>query len=224
LQRRLELRALRDVKRILADAGLRRATNILTVGSSYQLIHGVADHLPGAHASVSLGGLLSSHFHKYFDPVFRFDFCLCDITADGLPSLQKIVDAVRPFLDAGGTIVAIHRMPEGKVRSGDFNSLPVKSVRILLARPPIGIHLLRALIISARSLGLMRVKKWILRRASAASEELISRTIAQLWHLVATDLAWRSVTIVLRGLFQQVPEQRSDKKPLLVLARVLRLS
>jgi hypothetical protein len=104
-------------------------------------------------------------------------------------------------------------MPEGKVRPGDFNSLPVKSVRIL----PIGIHLLRALIISARSLGLMRVTKWILRRTSAASEERISRTIAQLWHFVATDSVWRSVTIVLHGLFEQVPEQRSDKKPLLVL-------
>jgi hypothetical protein len=31
----------------------------------------------------------------------------------------------------------------------------------------------------------------------------------------ATDSGWRSATIVLRGLLEQVPEQRSDKKLLL---------
>jgi hypothetical protein len=87
----------------------------------------------------------------------------------------------------------------------------VKSIRILQTHPPIGVHLLRAVIISARFLGLVRLTKWIVRRTSPASEERILRTIGQLWHLVATDLAWRSVTIVLHGLLEQVPEQHSGK-------------
>src|SRR5262249_12999601 len=94
---------LRHMRRIVADAGARGDRKFLTIGNRGNMIHGLTDHLPGIHASVSIEGALSPNFSKFFDPALKFDVCLCDLTPAGFEALQKITDVVKPMMSPGGT-------------------------------------------------------------------------------------------------------------------------
>ncbi len=171
--------ALRHLRRIVADAGFRGSRNFLTIGSRANLIHGLADYLPGVHASVSVEGALSPNFCKFFDPKLKFDVCICDLTPAGFQVLKKITDAVKPIMSAGGTIAALEFNSDPHVRADDFGFVTPQSIRLYHARSSVIFRVLRFFFICARVFGLGRLYRsaliWILENVPNAKKTSLAR-------------------------------------------------
>src|SRR5262249_6705821 len=193
---------LRHMRRIVADASVRGDRNFLTVGSRGNMIHGLADHLPGIHVMVSFAGSLSPNFFKFSDPALKFDLCLCDLTPAGFEVLQKITDVVKPMMSPGGTIAVLEFNASLEVRAEDFGYVAARSVSLHHARSSVIFHVLHFFITCARAFGLGRLYRgglrWILQNVPSARKTGLARRALELLAGTGRPFPWTSLTVEFR--------------------------
>src|SRR5262249_16350931 len=186
----------------VADASVRGDRNFLTVGSRGNMIHGLADHLPGIHASVSVEGALSPNFFKFFDPALKFDVCLCDLTPAGFEVLQKITNVVKPMMSSGGTIAALEFNASLEVRAEDFGFVTAQSVSLHRARSSVIFRVLHFFITCGRAFGLGRLYRgglrWILQNVPSARKTGLARRALGLLTGTGRPFPWTSLTVEVR--------------------------
>lgn len=94
---------LRHLVRLVDGATEHGARNVLMVGRG--AADGIADHLPGMHAQLSLADTVGANLDKTFDQRPDFDLCICSLTIPESSSIPKIIRAVTPYMRVGGKII-----------------------------------------------------------------------------------------------------------------------
>src|SRR5262249_25903307 len=94
---------LRYLVRLVDRSAEQGARNVLMVGSS--VADGIADHLPGAHARLSLAQVIGKDLDQAFEQRPEFDLCICSLTIPEASSIAQIVRAVTPYMGVGGRII-----------------------------------------------------------------------------------------------------------------------
>ena len=94
---------LRHLVRLVDRAAENGARNVLIVGAG--VADGIADHLPGVHARLSLAETLARNLDKAFDHRAAFDLCICSLTIPESSSVPEIIKAVTPHMRIGGRII-----------------------------------------------------------------------------------------------------------------------
>jgi hypothetical protein len=100
--------SLRHLVRVVDEATARGARNVLVVGSGDGFIDGIADHVPGLHAVVSLSDLKTGNLLRAFDRPPQFDLCICKLESAELAAFSTLIGLLRPVMSKGGTIVGFH--------------------------------------------------------------------------------------------------------------------
>jgi len=94
---------LRYLVRLVDRSAEQGARNVLMVGSS--VADGIADHLPGAHARLSLAQVIGKDLDQAFEQRPEFDLCICSLTIPEASSIAQIVRAVTPYMGVGGRLI-----------------------------------------------------------------------------------------------------------------------
>jgi hypothetical protein len=94
---------LRHLVRLVDRATERGARNVLMVGRG--AADGIANHLPGMHAQLSLADTVGTNLDKAFDQRPDFDLCICSLTIPESSCIPKLIRAVTPYMRVGGKII-----------------------------------------------------------------------------------------------------------------------
>jgi hypothetical protein len=94
---------LRHLVRLVDRAFEEGARDVLVVGSG--VADGIADHLPGVHARLSLAEVLGKDLDQVFDSRPEFDLCICTLTVPEASAVPAIMRAVTPYMPVGARII-----------------------------------------------------------------------------------------------------------------------
>ena len=99
---------MRHLVRIVDAAAARGAENVLVIDSGHGFINTIADHLPGLHGLVSLSDLKTGNLAKALDRAPNWNLCICDLEFADLAEFSAVVNAVRPVMLNGGSIIGFY--------------------------------------------------------------------------------------------------------------------
>jgi hypothetical protein len=94
---------LRHVIRLVDRAIEDGARNVVTIGSGP--VDGIADHLAGMHARLSVAEAVGRNLGKDFNLRPEFELCICSLTIPELSLLPEIMKAVTPYMRVGARII-----------------------------------------------------------------------------------------------------------------------
>jgi hypothetical protein len=100
--------AMRHLVRLVDTAAANGAANTLVVMGRGGVADTVADHVPGVHAQVSLSELLEGNVRKAFSQPITFDLCICSLGPSELTRFRDVRQAVMPYMNRGGKILAFY--------------------------------------------------------------------------------------------------------------------
>ena len=100
--------AMRHLVRLVDTAAENGAVNTLVVMGRGGVADTVADHVPGVRVQVSLSELLEGNVSKAFHQPIKFDLCICSLGPSELPRFRDVPQAVVPYMNRGGKILAFY--------------------------------------------------------------------------------------------------------------------
>jgi hypothetical protein len=140
---------LRHLIRLVDRSAEHGARNVLMVGSG--AADGIADHLPGVHARLSLAEAVSRNLDHAFDQRNEFDLCICSLTIPESSYVPEIIRALTPYMQVGGRIIVFlsnlelnHNLRDNPNLSRMFTELPT-SPRVYFAGGSRSARILRRL-------------------------------------------------------------------------------